>query len=169
MCKNPKPCSQLCPLLLPMFLLVDIRDGMLYMTCKANFQLYILDLDAKTYTVSSTVSGSFDGEPDQVARLLDPNNDDEEAILYFCEDTDTKSGVHGRDANGRYYSILQGEEGVTDGETSGLAFSPGNMFMYVAFQVEGKIFEIRRTDGRPFNGQRLDIKYHGDTSNANPF
>jgi hypothetical protein len=132
----------------------------------AEKQLFILDLQAQTYTVSSTVSGAFDGEPDHVARLLGDSPDD---ILYFCEDDKTKSGVHGRDANGQYYTILRGELGVTDRETTGLAFGPGNMLMYVAFQGEGKLFEIRRTDGLPFSGQRLDIKYHSDTSNPNPF
>jgi hypothetical protein len=157
----------------PSAIFADIRKGILYMTCKADKQLYILDLDAQSYVVSSTVSGAFDGQPDQVARLLESDttsgNAVENDILYFCEDTDTRSGVHGRDANGRYYSILQGELGAVDGETTGVAFAPGNKFMYVSFQKVGKIFEIRRTDGRSFNGQRLDIKYHNDKSNENPF
>jgi len=37
--------------------------------------------------------------------------------------------------------------------------------MYVAYQKQNKIVEIRRTDGCPFNGQRLDIKYHNDGTN----
>jgi hypothetical protein len=90
-------------------------------------------------------------------------------ILYFCEDVGSFAGVHGRDANGKYYTIVQGELGALDGETSGLAFGPGNFVMYVSFQSAGKIFEIRRTDGRPFSGQRLDIKYHDDGTNPNPF
>jgi hypothetical protein len=134
------------------------------MTCKAEKKLFILDLDQLTYVVSSTVSGAFSGQPDQVARLLEDVDQD---ILYFCEDVDNFSGVHGRDANGKYYTILQGES--LNGETSGLAFGPGNMLMYVSFQTAGKIFEIRRTDGRPFSGQRLDIKYHDDGTNPKPF
>lgn len=73
------------------------------------------------------------------------------------------------DANGKYYSILQAETLANKGETSGVAFSPGNRFMYVSFQTVGIIYEIRRTDNLPFNGQRLDIKYHDDTTNGNPF
>lgn len=145
----------------------DVRNGLLYITCKVNKELFILDLDAKTYTRSSTVSGAFDGEPDQLARLLDDSNDED--LLFFCEDVGSSAGVHGRDSNGKYYTMLQGEVGVTDGETTGVAFSPGNKFMYVSFQGAGIIFEIRRTDGRPFSGQRLDTKYHGDPNNANPF
>lgn len=134
------------------------------MTCKTDKILFILDLDAGTYTGSSTVSGAFNGQPDQVARLLDDVDQD---LLYFCEDVGTFAGVHGRDANGKYYTILQAETGL-DGETSGLAFGPENMLMYVSFQTAGRIYEIRRTDGRPFSGQRLDIKYHTD-ANPDPF
>jgi hypothetical protein len=141
---------------------------MLYMTCKVDKQLFILDLDKLTYEVSSTVSGAFNGEPDQLARLL--NNTNSDGILYFCEDTETKAGVHGRDRNGKYFSILQAEGGGgNDGETSGIAFSPGNRFLYVSFQQVGKIFEVKRTDGLPFSGQRLDIKYHDDPTNDSPF
>jgi hypothetical protein len=145
----------------------DIRNGKLYVTCKDRKQLFILDLDAKTYSVSSTASGAFDGEPDQVARLLGSGSGD--GMLYFCEDVKEVAGVHARDAKGRYFTILQGKRGVIDGETSGLAFSPGNKYMYVSFQKEGKVFEIRRRDGKPFDGQRLDIKYHNDRTNPNPF
>jgi secreted PhoX family phosphatase len=135
------------------------------MTCKIEKQLFILDLDAATYSVSSTVSGAFDGEPDQIMRLLDSNSD----ILYFQEDVGSSAGVHVRDSNGKYYTILQGELGLTDGETTGVAFSPGNKFMYVAFQQAGKLFEISRADGKPFSAQPLDIKYHDDPNNNHPF
>ena len=63
---------------------IDIRAGMLYFTTKTWKYLYILDLDAMTYTRSSTVSGAFEGQPDQIQRILaDDNNDD---MLYFCEE-----------------------------------------------------------------------------------
>ena len=66
---------------------------------------------------------------------------------------------------GNYFSILQADDqyngcDILEGETSGLAFSPDKRFMYVAFQQEGKLFEVRRADGLPFNGKRLDIRYH---------
>jgi hypothetical protein len=78
-------------------------------------------------------------------------------------------GVHGRDAQGRFFTILNDVGGNFAGETSGLAFSPEGIFMYVAFQKPGHIFEICRTDGLPFQVQRLDIKYHQSDDNENPF
>lgn len=46
------------------------------------------------------------------------------------------------------------------GETTGLDFSPDMKRMYISFQRTGQIFEIKRLDGYPFGGTRLDIKYH---------
>jgi hypothetical protein len=141
---------------------LDVYEGMLYMISKVYMQLFILDLDKMTFAQSSTQRGAFDANPDQIARLVD--ND---GILYFCENGKIGSGVHGRDVNGNFFTILQADvnsdtNGGVDviGETTGLAFSPDKMFMYVAFQREGKLFEVRRADGLPFNGRRLDIKYH---------
>jgi len=85
---------------------IDIRDGKAYITCKKNKHLFILDLDIFTYERSSTESGAFDRQPDQVARIL---NNDTYGILYFCEDggSASKCGVHGRDSEGRFYTILE--------------------------------------------------------------
>ena len=77
--------------------------------------------------------------------------------------------MHGRNAQGEFFTILKDPGGNYGGETTGLAFSPDGMFMYVSFQLPGHIFEIRRTDGLPFNGQRLDIKYHQDDDNNHAF
>jgi sugar lactone lactonase YvrE len=115
-----------------------------------------------TYNVSSTESGAFDRQPDQVARLLGENTTN---VLYFCEDGGSHypNGVHARDSMGKYYTILHAINAIDFyGETSGLAFSPGNERMYVSSQGRGEIYEIRREDGYPFGGQRLDIKYHSD-------
>lgn len=73
-------------------------------------------------------------------------------------------GIHGRDQDGRYLTILDNDpnRGSFEGETTGLAFSPDFKRMYVSFQEPGYIFEIKRTDGLPFNGDVVDIKYHGD-------
>lgn len=148
---------------------IDVYDGMLYMTAKNDKLLFVLDLDAMTFTESSTRSGPFDSEPDQVMRLLDRDGgvDGTGSILYFCEDGDDASGVHGRDYTGNYYTVLEADGNWETnggvqlvGESTGLAFSPDNIFMYVAYQTEGKIYEIKREDGFPFDGRRLDIKYH---------
>jgi Bacterial protein of unknown function (DUF839) len=153
---------------------IDIRDGMLFMTAKLQKKLFILDLDQETFRETSTVSGAFDGEPDQVARMIGTAENSSTAMLYFCEDRTLDQldcGVHARDSKGNYYTILQTDtdpntNGGVDmtGETSGLAFSPDNMFMYVSFQTRGKIIEVRRADGLPFDGQRIDIKYHSEES-----
>ena len=135
---------------------IDVRDGMLYFTSKTNKRLYILDLDAGTYTESSTESGAFNNQPDQIARVIGAGND---SILYFCEDGGADCGVHGRNSDGKYFTILEGLDYAT--ETTGLAFSPDNKHMYVSFQSNpGHIFEISREDGLPFDGATLDIKYH---------
>jgi len=147
---------------------IDIRDGMLYYTTKDQHFLFIIDLSNGTFQRSSTDSGAFDSQPDQVARILtsDGSTDD---ILYFCEDGGDDCGVHGRDSDGNFFTILQDAGSNFGGETTGLAFSPDGMFMYVAFQSPGHIFEIRRLDGLPFYGERLDIKYHMADDNPNPF
>ena len=147
---------------------------MLYFVSKRFKRLYILDLDRGTYEASSTESGAFDEQPDQVARIV---GDD---ILYFCEDGGPgKGGVHARDGRTgrscpvqksnltapstsfphRFFTIMDGGSYKT--ESTGLSFSPAKLHMYVSFQSYG-IFEITRDDGRPFDGATLDIKYHAD-------
>ena len=111
---------------------------------------------------SSTTSGAFDSQPDQIARVLDFSTGSTDGILYFCEDGGDQCGVHGRDAQGRFFTILEDGTGAFSGETTGLAFSPNGRFMYVSFQSPGIIFEISRTDGMPFYGATLDIKYHAN-------
>lgn len=94
---------------------IDIRDGLLYFTAKLDKYLFILDLDNQTYEQSSTISGAFDGQPDQVARIItqDPVND----MLYFCEDSGNGNGVHARDTDGNYYTIVTADS--LDSETTG--------------------------------------------------
>ena len=135
---------------------IDVRDGMLYFVSKVNKELFILDLDKGTYQSSTTKSGAFEGQPDQIARMVN----DESDIVYFCEDSfSVAASVHGRNSAGRFFTILEGPD--YDTESTGLAFSPDNMHMYVSFQKRpGHIFDIYREDGYPFNRQTLDIKYH---------
>ena len=74
---------------------IDVRNGMLYMTCKSNEQFFILDLEARTYVESHTDgrtvnnngddvsrSGPFTGQPDQIRAIL---NGDDDKLVYFCE------------------------------------------------------------------------------------
>jgi len=132
---------------------IDVRDGKVYFVSKALKRLVILDLDALTYEYSSTQSGAFNNQPDQVARIL--NSDDD--VLYFCEDGGNDCGVHGRAPDGRFFTILEGPGYNT--ETTGLAFSPDRKRMFVSFQGS-RVFEITREDGFSFAGGVLDIKYH---------
>jgi len=150
---------------------IDVRNGMLYMTCKADKLLFILNLDAMTYIQSSTKSGAFNDQPDQIAAITGVNGD----IMYFCEDGISGgnsgvsgSGVHARDATGQGYTILQDEGNGLAGETTGLAFSPDRKLMIVAYQ-QGRIYKIWREDGRPFGGQTLDIRYHSAPDNIFAF
>jgi hypothetical protein len=57
---------------------IDRKDNFLYITCKKEKFLYIIDLDSNKYVRYSTMYGLFEGEPDQVTRIL---NDDKD-ILY---------------------------------------------------------------------------------------
>ena len=134
---------------------IDIADGVLYFVSKHLKRLLILNLRTMRYTYHSTRSGAFNHQPDQVARLVD----DDESILYFCEDGGRDPGVHGRNHRGRFFTILYGSFSGAE-ETTGLAFSPDGLRMYVSFQNIGIIYEVTRDDGRPFQGELLDIKYH---------
>ena len=105
-----------------------------------------MDLDAGTYECSSTVSGAFNNQPDQIKIILD----DPQGIVYFCEDGGNDCGIHGRDSDGRFFSIVDGPGYNT--ETTGLAFSPDAKYMFVSFQGDGVIWQFWREDGLPFTG-----------------
>jgi hypothetical protein len=66
---------------------IDVVDSTLFFTAKLLKRLVILDLKKMTYTYSSTVSGLFKEQPDQVRRIV-PNKD---SVLYFCEDVSYRS------------------------------------------------------------------------------
>jgi hypothetical protein len=94
---------------------IDIRSGFVYITTKWTKSLYILDLDSLTYERSSTKSGAFDGQPDQVKRIIseDPASD----MLYFCEEASSTNGIHARDSEGMFYTIIDSD--TLSSETSG--------------------------------------------------
>ena len=93
---------------------IDVHENQMFFVCKNIRQLFVLDLDQGTYYNRTTTSGVFDGKPDQVQRIVGNSND----ILYFTEEGGRNSGVHARDTEGRFYSILEGV-GFRD-ETTGL-------------------------------------------------
>jgi hypothetical protein len=150
---------------------LDVYDNEVFVVSKTQKSLFIFDLDGNTYRRFSTDFGLFDGQPDQMKRLIkngssnvefssvfDVNEPEEEPLLYFCEDSGQENGIHARDANGWFYTILESTNGSR--ETSGLAFSPDGKHMYFSFQLQGTIFDVWREDGLPFYGKTLDVHYH---------
>ena len=135
---------------------IDIVDNMLYFVSKSNKMLWTLDMDAGTYESSSTISGAFENQPDQIKSITGSNG---VLYMYFTEDGSKANGVHGRDKYHRSFTILEGRDKYTS-ETTGLAFSPDNMHMYVAFQKQGTLFDCSREDGYSFIGRTIDMKYH---------
>jgi hypothetical protein len=69
---------------------IDIQKGKMYIVCKQIQQLFVFDLDEMTFHNVSTVSGLFDGDPDQMQRILGS----EGGLLYFTEEGGQDAGVH---------------------------------------------------------------------------
>ena len=132
---------------------IDVHNRILSFTAKTNKQLFTLDLEAGTYVETSTVSGAFNLQPDQIGRIIGEGD-----ILYFAEDGGSDCDIHGRDGTGNYFTIVRGDGYST--ETTGLAFSPDGLFMYAAFQSSSNVYSFWRTDGLPFNGTVAETKYH---------
>jgi hypothetical protein len=134
---------------------IDVVDGVLYFVSKTTKTLFRLELDAGTFTRTSTLSGAFNLQPDQLRALAsDPNE-----IIYFCEDGGSACDLHGRNtANGKFFTVVEGTG--YDTETSGLGFSPDSKYIFLSFQGPGVIWQFWRQDGFPFSGSVVDIKYH---------
>jgi hypothetical protein len=109
---------------------IDVKGNRLYFVSKAQSELFILNLDSNTYQVESTVSGVFDGSPDQLVRLVGDGE-----LLYYTEEGGKEAGIHARDNEGKYFTIL--ESPVYQEETTGLAFSPDHKHLYVACELHG--------------------------------
>lgn len=138
---------------------IDVYDNRLYFVCKKIKQLFELDLEGGTYTNKSTVSGLFDGGPDQLKRILADGADD---LLFFTEEGGKDAGIHGRDETGLFFTVLESPDYID--ETTGLAFSPDAKHMYVAYQKNGLLFDVTRKDGLPFHAKSLNVKYHNDVT-----
>lgn len=134
---------------------IDVHEGQLYFISKRYSTMYTLDLDTFEFKIESTREGLFNGGPDQIKRIL---NDDVSNLLFFTEDGGDRAGVHARNDLGSYLTVLESSE--YENETTGLSFSPDGKAMYVAYQVDGLLFEIRREDGLPFQGRSLNVAYH---------
>lgn len=134
---------------------IDVHESKLYFVCKKIKSMFVLDLVTQAYTNQSTVSGLFDGGPDQLQRILAEGAED---FLFFTEEGGKDAGIHGRDATGLFFTLLESPE--YDDETTGLAFSPNVKHMYVAYQKNGLLFDVTREDGLPFHAKSLNVKYH---------
>ena len=69
---------------------MEVVGNTLFMVCKEYRHLYELDLDQLTYTRQSTVSGLFDGTPDQIRKVIVPADkvegvEESGTMLYFTE------------------------------------------------------------------------------------
>jgi hypothetical protein len=139
---------------------IDVSGRELYFVSKVLKTMFTLNLDKGTYTSQSTRQGKFDGQPDQIQRIVGGGS----GLLYFTEDGGTLAGIHARNRHGQFYSILESQRYAGD-ETTGLAFSPDGMHMYFAYQRNGLLFDITRSDGLRFDGETLNIKYHALNAN----
>jgi len=115
---------------------IDVKGNRLYFVSKAQQELFVLDLDSNTYEVESTISGVFDGSPDQLVRLVGDRE-----LLYYTEEGGKSAGIHARDSQGRFFTIL--ESPVYEEETTGLAFSPDHRHLYVACEFRYLLLSSR--------------------------
>ena len=93
---------------------IDTNANELFLICKNMRMLFVLNLDDGSYYNSTTLHGLFDGKPDQVVRLQAGQTD----VTYFTEGGGKYSGVHARDALGRFYTLF--ESPIYSRGTSGL-------------------------------------------------
>lgn len=144
---------------------IETHNGMLYFVSKVQYELFTLDLEEGTYKNESTAQGLFQGSPDQIVRLLEEEEEnqnqdkdkDEESYLFFTEEGGNKqAGIFVRDSSGHYVPIVK----TFTKESTGLAFSPDRRFMYFGEYEEGRIIEVSRIDGKPFNGKSMNLRHH---------
>ena len=142
---------------------IDRSGGLLYFVTKVFKSMFILDLEAGTYTNVTTKNGAFDGQPDQIISILGPTKAAYQSLgwLYFTEDGGSNAGIYARNNLGFFYSILQNANPkFPNDETTGLAFSPDGKHMLFALQDAGLIYQVSRLDGLPFQAKKFNIKYH---------
>jgi outer membrane protein assembly factor BamB len=135
-----------------------VHDGMLYFTAKQDKLLFIVDLRTKVYEFISTVSEGFEEQPDQILRIPGDNSDS----IYFAEDGGYHPGLHVRTKSGQFYTVLHADKDKFEDvdETTGIAWSPDAMHLYISFQRMGVVYEVTRDDKRSFKDDVLDTEYH---------
>lgn len=133
---------------------IDVADSQLFFVCKKAKEIFTLNLDTLTWQKASTSSGLFNGKPDQISRILGSTD----GLLYFTEEDGLNAGIHARDKDARFYTIVEAISFA--GETTGLTISPDGRFMVFAYQEMGLLYQIWRQDGLAFDAKHLDVKYH---------
>lgn len=133
------------------------HDGELLFVSKVQKELFRLNLEEGTYEQESTTldsipgGGSFEAQPDHLVAA----EVDAESLLFFSEDGGTSPGVYVQHGD-IYFTLLEAVDDQYKGdETTGLAFSPNGLFFYFCLQENGMLFQVQRSDGRPFENRRL--------------
>lgn len=123
---------------------IDVHGSTLAFVVQGLKQLFQLDLDAGTYTRSSTVKGLLEGEPNEIRYVT---ASDDKTLLYMTEGNGQRSGVHARTEDGLLYTLF---EGFYQPLTAGFALSPSGHHLYVSYKRDGLVFDITRDDGSSF-------------------
>ena len=146
---------------------IAIHNGTLAFVSKKEKLLFLLDLDALTYTAVSTETppsttlpngGSFDAQPDHVVSYTTNTTTATQSnagnILFLTEDGGPTPGLFAYDGT-EYFTVLESALGrYDDDEVTGIAFSPDGTVMYVCLQDAGILLQIRRNDAQPFRHRR---------------
>ena len=132
---------------------IAVHNGKLAFVSKTKKQLFILNLDTFTYTVTSTTTsvlpggGQFDAQPDHLIVTSSTSG-----VLILTEDGGSTPGMFAYDGS-KYLSYF--ESNYSGDEVTGIAFSPDRKFLFAAVQSVGLLFQISRDDGLPFEGRRV--------------
>jgi hypothetical protein len=89
---------------------IDVAEHELFFVCKLFKTMHVLHLDVLTYTKSRTRSALFDGQPDQLQRILGNDSND---LLYFTEDGGRDPGIHCRNEVGQVFTLVESPTNVT--------------------------------------------------------
>jgi uncharacterized protein len=128
------------------------RNRRLVFASKAQFQFFILDLDAKTWTRRSSVAGNTTGGGGIMNGQADQLSLHGDGVLYVAEDGGTWPGVF-VEQRSQFYAFLQMYDSKYSGEdVTGVNFSPDGRMMFVCAQRQGLLFRVRRIDGEVLEG-----------------
>ena len=136
---------------------IDVSGATLAFVVQGLKQLFLLDLDTMEYKRTGTSMGLMDGEPNEIRYVTGSNN---QRLLYMTESEQNtrQAGVHARTDAGVLYTVLEGLGDSHQPLSSGFALSPDGKHMYVAFKLDGLLYDITRDDGLSFFDPALDYE-----------